>query len=151
MLLASGSENGRLPTNPCVVEQGSQTVVGPTTRHMKSQLRLGSTPSHVVPALSRRFILHNLSPFITRLRPSGLAQGNIQISSVSIMIRTSVLDHEAPPYARPFELLYAATRSVASSTIASGFINSRACIPPTIRIPRRFVPPPARRRKARIC
>src|SRR5262245_21666705 len=107
MLLASGSENGRLPTNPWVVEHGSQTVVGPTTRHIKSQLRFGSTPSHGVPGLSRRFILHILSPpvFMTWLRPSGLAQGNIQMSSVSIITLTSRADHSAPPYDRPVSLV----------------------------------------------
>src|SRR5438094_6361398 len=70
------------------------------------------------------------------------------MSSVSIMILISTADHSEPPYAKPVSLVYACARSNASSMIASGFINSRACIPPTIRIPRRFVPPPERRRKA---
>src|SRR6266487_3028737 len=101
MFWDSGSENGRLPTKDCVFEHGSQTVVGPMTRHIKSQLRLTSTPSHVVPGLSRRFILQSRSPCITWLRPSGFAQGSIQMSSVSIMTLTSRADHSAPPYAKP--------------------------------------------------
>src|SRR5206468_12577690 len=95
----SGSENAAGPTK--VSAHGLHDALLVVTPQTMSRLRLTSTPSHGVPGLSRRFFRHRSSLFRTYSRPSGLAHGSIQMSSVSIINLISSADHARPPSARP--------------------------------------------------
>src|SRR5688500_18808483 len=95
MFRDSGSEKRSGPRYDSL--QGLHDVKAVVTPHTMSQFRLTSTPSHEVPALSRRFCLHKSSTVMTCSRPSGLAHGSSQTSSTLSMILISRAGHVLPP------------------------------------------------------